>query len=73
MSAFEDHLSRRRHLRETAERAIRYHRENPAGCGIRSAVESACGTMLFEATETEIEEMAGIVLRAAAPKRRHGL
>lgn len=65
-----EYLARRKHLRETIERAIRYHHENPAGCGIRSAVESACGTMLFDATEAEMSEMIEAVIRSETPERR---
>jgi len=55
-----NYFARRDHFRETADRAVRYFREQGYK-GIRTAVNDACSTMLFRATETEEREMMDIV------------
>lgn len=60
ITTMDAYLKRREHFRETTERAIRYYREQRYQA-LFGAVISACGTMLFDATEAEEREMMDIV------------
>lgn len=53
----DDYFARRRQFDETLQRARRYDREDGAKTGPRSAVLSACTTMLFRPTDAEVIEM----------------
>lgn len=58
------------HLRETAERAARYFREQNFD-GLERAVISACGTMLFkDATEYELSIMRDAARKEASKRPR---
>lgn len=55
-----NYFGRRNQFRETADRAVRYFREQ-GHTALRGAVLSACATMQFKATEDEEREMMDIV------------
>lgn len=56
----DNYMARRERFRETAERAIRYFREQRY-TALRGAVLSACSTMLFDASDEEEREMMNFV------------